>query len=271
MKPRTIGFIGTGRIAQALISGLSKEEGIALRGYDKDTEALQQVAARFGIAPESLIGDLAGNSSIIIIAVKPYQVGDVLGELRPALRVDHLLVSVAAGISTEFIASHCPEKTRVIRVMPNTPAFVGEGMTALCRGAHATDEDLALAEGIFSSIGRTAVVAESGMDGATAVSGSGPAYMFRIIDALAEGGAACGLDRDTALLLAAQTMLGAALMVLEERRSPGGKGPEELVRQVTTPGGTTEAGLREMERHGIGEALIGTVKAAADKSRELMK
>lgn len=271
MKRLSIGFIGTGRIAQALIAGLSKDEGIALSGYDKDSEALQRVAIQFGIRPESSIGDLAGKASIIIIAVKPYQVAEVLGELKPALGEDHLLVSVAAGISTEFITSHCPADTRVIRVMPNTPAFVGQGMTALCKGAHATGEDLSLAEKIFSSIGRTAVIEESGMDAATAVSGSGPAYMFRIIDSLAEGGSACGLDRDAALLLAAQTMLGAATMVLEERKSPGGKSPEELLKQVTTPGGTTEAGLREMDRNGIREVLIGTVKAAAEKSRELMK
>ncbi len=266
MNKPSIGFIGTGRIAQALISGLVKEEGSLISGFDKDQEALRSVAEQFGIRPESSIPDLARTAAIIIIAVKPYQVADVLTELRTALGSNHLLVSVAAGISTEFIASHCPDGTRVIRVMPNTPAFVGKGMTALCSGAHATHGDLELAEGIFSAIGRTAVVQETGMDAATAVSGSGPAYMFRIIDSLAEGGAASGLDLETSILLAAQTMLGAAAMVLEGRKSP-----EDLVREVTTPGGTTEAGLREMERHHIREALVDTVKAAAARSRELMK
>jgi len=266
MKSRSIGFIGTGRIAQALISGLVKEPGNAILGYDKDREALAGVASRFGIAPENSIAGLAAKSDIIIIAVKPYQVAEVLDDLRPALTGRQLIVSVAAGISTSFIGSRCPEGTRVIRVMPNTPAFVGMGMTALCRGAHASDADIALAEGIFSAIGRTTVVDEAGMDAATAVSGSGPAYMFRIIDALAEGGATCGLDRDTSILLAAQTMLGAAAMVLEGRKAPG-----ELVKEVTTPGGTTEAGLREMDRLGVDEAMIETVRAAAARSRELMK
>lgn len=266
MKRPAIGFIGTGRIAQALISGLVKTPGCDIAGFDKDAIALQAVAERFGILPVHSIPELAARSSILVIAVKPYQVADVLGELKPALGADHLLVSVAAGISTEFIGASCPEGTRVIRVMPNTPAFVGKGMTALCRGAFATDSDLSLAEELFSAIGRTAVVDESGMDGATAVSGSGPAYMFRIIDAIAEGGVACGLDRETALLLAAQTMLGAATMVLENPKSP-----EELVREVTTPGGTTEAGLKEMDRHGVSAALAETVRAAAARSRELMK
>lgn len=266
MNSSSTGFIGTGRIAQALISGLVRNPERRIAGYDKVAAAVESVAARFGIHPAASIPELAGASSVIVIAVKPYQVEEVLAELTPALGNGHLVVSVAAGISTAFIESLCPAGTRVIRVMPNTPAFVGKGMTALCRGANATDDDLALAEELFDAIGKTAVVDESGMDAATAVSGSGPAYMFRIIDALAEGGAACGLDRETSLLLAAQTMLGAATMVLENSKSP-----EELVREVTTPGGTTEAGLKEMERHDIRSALIETVRAAAARSRELMK
>jgi pyrroline-5-carboxylate reductase len=266
MTRRSIGFIGTGRIAQALISGLARDPETIIFGYDKDPDALQKVSSLYGVRIESSIPDLARDAAIVVISVKPYQVADVLAELKPALGAEHLLVSVAAGISTGFIASNSPDGTRVIRVMPNTPAFVGQGMTALCKGIHATDEDLSLAEKIFNAIGKTAVVEESGMDAATAVSGSGPAYMFRIIDSIAEGGAACGLDRQTAQLLAAQTMLGAAAMVLSGRKSP-----EELVREVTTPGGTTEAGLKEMEKHDLRDALMETVKAAAARSRELMK
>jgi pyrroline-5-carboxylate reductase len=266
MKRRTIGFIGTGRIAQALISGLARDPETVIYGYDKDPDALQKVSSLYGVRIEASIPDLARDAAIVVISVKPYQVADVLAELKPALGTDHLLISVAAGISTGFISANCSDGTRVIRVMPNTPAFVGQGMTALCKGSHATEEDLALAEGIFSAIGKTAIVEESGMDGATAVSGSGPAYMFRIIDSIAEGGAACGLDRETAQLLAAQTMLGAAAMVLSGRKSP-----EELVREVTTPGGTTEAGLKEMEKHDLRATLVATVIAAAARSRELMK
>ncbi|NTV67489.1 MAG: pyrroline-5-carboxylate reductase [Chlorobaculum sp.] len=266
MTRLTIGFIGTGRIAQALISGLSHDPQMTICGFDKMPDALRSVALQYGVEAEESIESLARDVSIIILSVKPYQVAEVLAELKPALHGQHLIVSVAAGISTGFIESNCPEGARVVRVMPNTPAFVGEGMTALCKGAHATGDDLLIAERIFNAIGKTAIVDESGMDAATAVSGSGPAYMFRIIDALAEGGEACGLDRETAQLLAAQTMLGAATMVLSGRKNPA-----DLVREVTTPGGTTEAGLKEMERRDLRSALVDTVKAAAARSKELMQ
>lgn len=266
MTRLSIGFIGTGRIAQAIISGLSHDPDIIICGYDKAPEAAQALARQFGIEAEESLEGLVRDTSIIIIAVKPYQMAEVLEELKPALRSHQLLISVAAGISTGFIESNLQENSRVVRVMPNTPAFVGQGMTALCKGTHATADDLLVTERIFNAIGKTAIIEERSMDAATAVSGSGPAYMFRIIDSIAEGGAACGLDRETAKILAAQTMLGAALMVLSGRKSP-----EELVREVTTPGGTTEAGLKEMDRLDLRTTLVETVKAAAARSRELMK
>jgi pyrroline-5-carboxylate reductase len=266
MTRLSIGFIGTGRIAQALISGLSHDPQMVICGYDKMADALHSVSLQYGVEAEESVEGLARDVEIIIISVKPYQVAEVLAGLRPALHGQHLLISVAAGISTGFIESNCPDGTRVIRVMPNTPAFVGEGMTALCKGTHATPDDLLVAERIFSAIGKTALIEENGMDAATAVSGSGPAYMFRIIDSLAEGGVACGLDRETSQLLAAQTMLGAALMVLSGRKSP-----EELVREVTTPGGTTEAGLQTMDRRDLRGTLVETVKSAAARSKELLK
>ncbi|NTU52345.1 MAG: pyrroline-5-carboxylate reductase [Chlorobiaceae bacterium] len=266
MTRLAIGFIGTGRISQAIISGMSHDPQIAICGYDKIPETIQGLSTQYGITAEESVEGLARDVEIIFIAVKPYQVVEVLEELKPVLRRNQLVVSVAAGISTGFIESNLSEGARVVRAMPNTPAFVGQGMTALCKGAHATSDDLLAVERIFNAIGKSAIIEESGMDAATAISGSGPAYMFRIIDSIAEGGASCGLDRQSAQFLAAQTMLGAALMVLSGR-----KGPEELVREVTTPGGTTEAGLKEMDRHDLRGALVETVKAAANRSRELMK
>jgi len=266
MNDLHIGFVGTGRIARALIAGLSQREGTFLAGFDKEPAALASIAADYPVLPCLSIIELALKSQVIILAVKPYQMEEVLGELKPVLGAKHLLISVAAGISSEFIRKFAQAETRVIRVMPNTPAFVGKGMTALCRGKMATDEDLLLASDLFRSIGQVAILDESQMDAATALSGSGPAYMFRIIDSLAEGGEACGLDRETAQLLAAQTMLGAAKMVLS-----GHKSPEELVREVTTPGGTTEAGLKAMDERDLRGALIDTVRAAAARSKELMK
>ncbi|MGB0131550.1 pyrroline-5-carboxylate reductase [Chlorobium sp.] len=261
------GFIGTGRIARALIAGLAKKENITLCGYDTLPAAIESISEAYPVEACPSIEALAGKAEVIVLSVKPYQIEGVLGELKPFLTQRHLILSVAAGISSEFIRQHTNEKTRVIRVMPNTPAFAGEGMTALCRGAAATDEDIELAGELFRAIGRTVVLdSEQLMDAATAVSGSGPAYMFHIIASLVEGGMQCGLSREDALLLSTQTMLGAAKMVLSGDRSP-----EELIRDVTTPGGTTEAGLQVMDERNIRQILVDTVSAAAARSRELKK
>lgn len=261
-----IGFVGTGRIARALIAGLSQREHTVISGFDKEPAALASISADYPVLPCLSIKEIALKAQVIILAVKPYQIEAVLTELKDSLTTRHLLISVAAGISSEFIRKYSGEERRVIRVMPNTPAFVGEGMTALCRGKMALDEDIMLASDLFRSIGRVAILDESQMDAATALSGSGPAYMFHILDSLAEGGVQCGLSRDEALLLGAQTMIGAATMALSGRKSP-----EELKHEVTTPGGTTEAGLKVMDEKNIRTILIETVAAAAARSRELMK
>ncbi len=261
-----LGFIGTGRIARALIAGLSKREHTVITGFDKEPTALSSIAADYPLRPCLSVEEVALSAQVIILAVKPYQMEEVLGALKASLTTNHLLISVAAGISSEFIQKNAGESIKVIRVMPNTPAFVGEGMTALCRGAMASDEDILLASELFRSIGRIAILDEVQMDAATALSGSGPAYMFHILDSLAAGGVQCGLSREEALLLGAQTMIGAATMVLSGR-----KGPEELKQEVTTPGGTTEAGLKVMDENNIRQILVATVAAAAARSRELMK
>ncbi|MBM3162866.1 MAG: pyrroline-5-carboxylate reductase [Chlorobi bacterium] len=261
------GFIGTGRIARALIAGLAAKEDMRLYGYDTLPAAIESITEAYPVEACRSIEELSGKAGVIILSVKPYQIEDVLGELKPFLTERHLLVSVAAGISSEFIRHHTGEEIKVIRVMPNTPAFAGEGMTALCRGEGATRQDLELADGLFRAIGRTVVLGDERlMDAATALSGSGPAYMFDIIASLADGGELQGLSRKDALLLAAQTMYGAAKMVLS-----GSKSPEELVSEVTTPGGTTEAGLKVMHERNIRQILVDTVSAAAARSRELMK
>lgn len=266
MKYLQIGFIGTGRIARALIAGLSGKKNTVISGFDKDTAALTAVSAEYPVHSCRSIEEIALKAKVIILAVKPYQIAEVLENLKPSLSSDHLLISVAAGISSEFILNNSIDTLKIIRVMPNTPAFVGEGMTAICKGKMASDDDIALACDLFSAIGKVTVLNESQMDAATALSGSGPAYMFQILDSLAKGGVQCGLTNDEALLLSAQTMLGAAKMVLT-----GGKSPEELKREVTTPGGTTEAGLKVLDENNIQQILLDTVAAAAARSRELMK
>lgn len=261
-----IGFVGTGRIARALIAGLSEKKNTVISGFDKEPAALAAVTAEYPVLPCLTIEEIAQKAQVIILAVKPYQIAEVLEKLKPSLNADHLLISVAAGISSEFILNNSIDTLKVIRVMPNTPAFVGAGMTAVSKGKMASDEDVALASDLFSSIGRVTILDESQMDAATALSGSGPAYMFHILDSLIEGGVQCGLTSNEALLLSAQTMLGAAKMVLS-----GQKSPEELKREVTTPGGTTEAGLKVLDEKNIRQILIETVVAAAARSRELMK
>jgi pyrroline-5-carboxylate reductase len=261
-----IGFIGTGRIAQALIGGISNNPKFTLFGYDKEAAALAAVAATYPLHPCSSIVEVGRSAEVIILAVKPYQIAEVLAELKSTLQPSHLLISVAAGISTTFMAECTSPETRIVRAMPNTPMLVGLGMTALCRGTQATSEDMACAVELFSAAGRTVVLDEVQMDGATAVSGSGPAYMFYLLEALAKGGEACGLAYADALLLASQTMLGAATMAMQSNKSPA-----ELQHDVTTPGGTTEAGLRVMDVKQVSDAMQQCVAAAAARSRELMK
>ncbi|TLU88113.1 MAG: pyrroline-5-carboxylate reductase [Chlorobium sp.] len=261
-----IGFAGTGRIARALIAGLCNKENLTISGFDKDPKALEEVTELYAIMPCPSLEEVARRADVIILSVKPYQIEEVITVLKPYLKETHLLLSVAAGISTDFIRKCAGDSIKVIRAMPNTPAFVGEGMTAICKGAMATEEDLAVACDLFSSVGRVAILEEFQMDAATGISGSGPAYMFLILDALSEAGIKCGLSSEEALLLSAQTMLGAAKMVLT-----GEKTPEDLKREVTTPGGTTEAGLNVLEDKHIRHILIETVEAAASRSMELMK
>ena len=266
MKKTNIGFIGNGRIARALIAGLVRSDNNEISGYDKDPSTAEAVSAEFGISRKNSADELAQSADIIILAVKPYQIEEVLGELQHEFRAGQLLISVAAGITSEFIRIRSRQDMHVIRVMPNTPAFVGEGMTVISGGKHATAEDIAQAKKIFSAIGRVLVLDETHMDAVTAVSGSGPAYMFHIIASMAEGGKQCGLSDEDAMILSAQTMFGAAKLVLE-----GGKKPADLIKDVTTPGGTTEAGLNRMDAHNVRQAMIDTVKAAADRSAELKK
>lgn len=264
MSKTTIGFIGTGRIARALISGLVCDSGNEISGFDKDPAAMEAVRDEFGIALRTSMKEVARAADIVILAVKPYQVKEVLGELQENLTAEHLLISVAAGITSEFIRTHSGEDMRVVRVMPNTPSFVGEGMTAISGGECATGDDVAKAKKIFNAVGRVLVLDEPLMDAATAVSGSGAAYMFHIIASMAEGGVQCGLSGEDAVALSAQTMLGAAKMVLESEKSL-----EDLIKDVTTPGGTTEAGLKRMDARNVRQAMIDTVRAAAERSIEL--
>lgn len=267
MTTLDLGFIGTGRIARALIAALHTNPEIRITGFDRDPATLHGIVTEFGINAVHSVAAIGEACRVMILAVKPYQIAEVAVELRPVLRPDHLLISVAAGISSTYIEQQAETDAglKVIRAMPNTPALIGEGMIALACGTHATAADRECAAMLFRPAGRVLFVEEQQMDAVTALSGSGPAYMFHILDALADAGKACGLSYDDALLLATQTMLGAARMM-----QSGTKSPAELEREVTTPGGTTEAGLRAMDAGNIRALMNETVAAAARRAKELM-
>lgn len=208
--------------------------------------------------------DTARFGKLLLVAVKPDQVRPLLREIAPSLRPEQLLVSIAAGISIQVLEGELPAKARVVRVMPNTPALVGSSATAFARGNAASPEDAATVRQLFSSVGLAFEVKETLLDAVTGLSGSGPAYIYLVIEALSDGGVAAGLPREVALNLAAQTVLGSAKMVLETGIHPGA-----LRDMVTSPGGTTIEGLHELEKSGLRAGLMNAVRAAAEKSKKL--
>ncbi len=205
-------------------------------------------------------------ADVVILAVKPQGMADVLRGLSEGIDETKLVISIAAGITIGFIEEKLGKQTRIVRVMPNTPALVGEGATALAKGAHAFDRDLDLATAIFNAVGTTVCVKEDLMDAVTGLSGSGPAYGFVIIEALSDAGVLMGLSREVALKLAAQTLLGAARLCLKGDLHPG-----QLRDMVTSPAGTTIAGLKALEEGKIRATLIHAVEAATLRSRQLGK
>jgi pyrroline-5-carboxylate reductase len=262
-----IGLIGCGKMGGALLRGV-----VAAIGKDKVQVALSDVIPQ---AVESLKGTLACKSSsgtpaevataseIVILAVKPHDMQPLCQSLAK-VKGQRLYISIAAGIPLADLESWLGAKQRVIRCMPNTPALVGAGASAFSRGKLVGDADAGLASRIFGAVGTVTEVSEKLLDAVTGLSGSGPAYIYTIIEALADGGVLMGLPRASALQLAAQTVLGAAKMVLET-----GKHPAALRDEVTSPGGTTIAGLEQLEAHGLRNALIKAVRAATARSKEL--
>lgn len=264
-----IGFIGGGKMGGAIVGGLLSR-GVADAGRiwvsDMETDRLKELKDLYRVHTSTDNRAIAKNADILILAVKPQVMGPVLKELSRAIGRTKLVISIAAGIPLSFLEGNLGKGVRVIRTMPNTPALIGEGATALARGSHATERDLETARRIFDAVGKTVIVPESQMDAVTGLSGSGPAYGFIILEALSDGGVRMGLPRDTALLLAAQTMLGAAKLFLSGDRHPG-----QLKDMVTSPGGTTIAGIQALEEGGLRAALIRAVEAATLRSQELGK
>jgi pyrroline-5-carboxylate reductase len=264
---KRLAFIGGGNMAEALLRGIltaKRARPADLIATDVREDRLGYLRTTYGIEVTADNAAAAGQADVILLAVKPQVMRTVLESIRGAVTDRHLLLSIAAGVSTAAIADAFAGPVRIVRVMPNTPALVLEGASALARGAHATQADLEMARGLLEAVGTTVVVDEPLLDAVTGLSGSGPAYVFLIIEALADAGVKMGLPRPTALALAAQTVRGSARMLLET-----GKHPAELKDMVTSPGGTTIAGLHALERGAVRASLIQAVEAATRRSQEL--
>jgi len=262
----TVGFIGTGNMAEALIRGLVRAgvaEPAQLVGSNPRRERCGEMAERYGIRTTTDNVEVARQADILVLSVKPQLMERVLAEIGPHIHSKALVVSIAAGIPIAVIEARLPQ-ARVIRTMPNTPALVGAGATAIAAGGHATEADLAAARRIFDSVGMTVVLEESQLDAVTGLSGSGPAYIFLIIEALSDAGVKVGLSRHNAQALAAQTVLGSAKLLIETGEHPG-----RLKDMVTSPGGTAIAGLHTLEAGGLRTTLMNAVEAATRRSREL--
>ncbi len=263
-----IGFIGGGAIAEAILSGIIKAGLVPARNINvaeiiESRRAYLQTTYNIEAQGE---GNIVGSSvDVLFLTVKPQVVHGILKSIYKSVRKDTLIISVVAGLTLESLQRYFSEQP-VIRVMPNTPVAVGEGMAAIAMGQYATEDDKKIALEIFDSVGKAVVLSESAMDAVTGLSGSGPGYAFVIIDALADAGVKMGLTRDVSITLAAQTMLGAAKMVLET-----GKHPAELRDMVTSPGGTTIAGIYELEKSAVRSALIDAVESATNKSKSMGK
>ena len=258
---KKIGFIGAGTMAKAIIKGVVAS-GFAAADNIIASEISEETATKasevLGIKVITSNTEVVRQSDVIILCVKPYVVAPVLKEISNDLQKGKLLVSIAAGVATETIENAIGKEISVVRGMPNTPALVGEGMSSVCKGKYASDEDIAFVMNLLKAVGRCVEVEEKFMNAVTGISGSGPAFMYLIIEAMADGGVKLGLKKDIAVQLAAQTMIGAAKMVLET-----GKHPAMLKDEVTTPGGCTIAGLEVMEEENVRSAMIKTVKETA--------
>lgn len=263
----TIGFLGAGKMGVALARGFIHAQLVGPKDIiagDPHETARKKFTDEVCAEVAKSNADVAKRATVLILAVKPDHVADALGELRGAFTSEHLLISIAAGVTLAKLEGGLPPGARVIRVMPNTPALVGVGASAFALGKSATAADGELAKKLLSAVGIAFQVKEPLLDAVTGLSGSGPAYVYQFIEALSDGGVAAGLPRDMATKLAAQTVLGAAKMVLETGEHPGA-----LKDQVTSPGGTTIEGLHELEKGRMRAIVMSAVRAATEKSKKL--
>jgi len=269
LKIENIGFIGAGNMAEALIKGLINSRLYSpdqLAASDNEQSKLKTKSENYGIRAYASNRDLVQASSIIVLSVKPQIIRVVLSEISDYLTPGHLIISIAAGITVSLIQEIVGKDKPIIRVMPNTPALIQRGISALAKGGTATPDHMNKAGKIFSAVGKTVIVDEGMMDAVTALSGSGPGFVFRIMECFVEAGETLGFDRETALLLIKQTFLGASHLADESDSALS-----KLREMVTSPGGTTAAGLASFDKNGLSEVIRSSLKAACDRSIELGK
>lgn len=266
---KKLALIGAGKLGEGLLTGILGSQFIpvshveATVEFQRDADSLRE---RYGVKAHTNNPQAVSGADLVLICLKPQQVKGVLLEVRKHLRKDVLIISAAASVTTAFIERHLGRPVRVVRAMPNTPCLIRQGMTALARGQHATSEDIQIAQAIFGAMGRIVVVDEKHMDAITGLSASGPAYVYTIIEALAEGGVKMGLPRELSTELTAQTLLGASALVLQT-----GEHPAKLKDVVTTPAGCTIDGLLELEEGGLRVTLIKAVVKAAIRAKQLVE
>ncbi|HEY5834697.1 pyrroline-5-carboxylate reductase [Streptomyces sp.] len=263
--PQKVAVLGTGKIGEALLSGMIRAGWAPadLLVTARRAERAQELRERYGV--ESVGNPEAAKAAdTLILAVKPQDMGALMDELAPHVAADRLVISAAAGVPTGWFEDRLTDGTPVVRVMPNTPVLVDEGMSVLSAGRHATEAHLARAEAIFQPVGKTLRVPEKQQDAATALSGSGPAYFYYLVEAMTDAGILLGLPRAQAHDLIVQSAIGAAVMLRDS-----GEHPVKLREAVTSPAGTTINAIRELEKHGVRAALLAALEAARDRSREL--
>ncbi len=268
LSQQNVAIIGLGKIATILVNAMQREGLLSpnrVRATVTHPEKAAILSKEMGIHVGTDNAEAVHEADVILLAVKPQTVGLVLTGLRDELREDQLLISVAASVPTAYMEERLSAKVPIIRAMPNTPSQLGAGMTGICKGANATLAHLELAQAMFNTVGRTAIVEEKHMDAVTGLSASGPAFIYIIIESLAEAGVKVGLPRDLATLLAAQTTMGAAKVVLET-----GQHPAQLKDAVTTPAGCTIDGILELEEGKLRVTLIKAVVKAAQRAKELV-
>ena len=255
------GVMGEALLAGVLGSGWGVDDVVVTEPF---AIRANELSSRYGVRAADGNAEAAHRAEVVVVALKPKDVGGVLDEIAGELRAGTLVMTIAAGLPCAFYEQRLPAHTPVVRVMPNTPAVIGKGATAISAGTHATEEHLALTERILARSGLVVRADEKDLDAVTAISGSGPAYVFYMVDALAEAGVLLGLTRDRARQLAVQTVLGSAALLDET-----GEHPVTLRERVSSPGGTTVAALRELDAHGVRAAFLAAAEAARDRSREL--